>query len=686
MKKILHKITNIQLQEKHFPLVLLGVSVLAYGLMIGSLGFYWDDWEILYLSSAAPNPSDIFLFPFRPLHVWLDIATVHLLGFSPLSWHLLMFMVRYLGALIFWYILREIWPGHPVKHAWGALLFVVYPSFLHQSMAVVYRQHFSTALFYLLSIFWMVRAFKLREKPEKRTQYWVFLSLSLLTAFAHLFLMEYFAGLELWRPAILLFMLAGSEMKWGQRLKTILKAWWPYLLVLAGYVIWRIVYVQSTINDPNQTVLLQQLAATPLDTLILLAQTALKDTAYMLVTAWSQTAAADLIDFSSPAVIAIFGLTGMVSIALYFLMQGYSTSVKKDDQPSTLWLAALGLYGMLLGLAPAWLIGQQVIEGRYSTRFSIPALAGASLIFIGVLFYLIPNQKKAAVVFSVLIALGVGMQLHMSNEFRWDWERQTRLYWQLYWRAPALAPNTALLTNKSATSYATTYPIAYAVNILYEDEPLSMQPDYWWFEIYESNLYKSTDELVAGGEISKDFHHVTFETNASNSLLVNIPSAEETDRCIWILTPQDVHNKEIDAAMQELSALSNTSRIITDASQIPSTAPFGNEPQAGWCTYFQKASLAAQQEDWDEVMRLYQQAKNRDLSSLYGYEYWPFLTAAAAQGDWALALQINKQISYSLPSRPMICSLWDSFGERFGDSADYQEAYTQATERLNCAP
>src|SRR5689334_21665429 len=35
-----------------FPLVLLCVCVLAYGLLIPLLGFYWDDWPALWVSHS----------------------------------------------------------------------------------------------------------------------------------------------------------------------------------------------------------------------------------------------------------------------------------------------------------------------------------------------------------------------------------------------------------------------------------------------------------------------------------------------------------------------------------------------------------------------------------------------------------------------------------------------------------
>ena len=110
---LIRKAAQFRMKTSWFPWALLGAAGLAYGLMIRRLGFYWDDWEILYLSSAARYPGQIFLYSFRPLHVLLDIVTVRALGFSPLPWHLLMLAIRYLGALVFWKLLAAVWPEHP---------------------------------------------------------------------------------------------------------------------------------------------------------------------------------------------------------------------------------------------------------------------------------------------------------------------------------------------------------------------------------------------------------------------------------------------------------------------------------------------------------------------------------------------------------------------------------------------
>ena len=400
---LLRKASQFKIKERDFPWVLLAVALLAYGVMIQELGFYWDDWEILYLSSAAKTPGDIFLFPFRPLHVLLDIATVRVLGFNPLSWHLLMLVLRYLVGLVFWKLLKTIWPDRPARNAWAALLFLVYPSFLHQSMSVVYRQHFSTALLYLVSVWLMALAVRARQREEYR-RFWVYLVLSLVSGAVQLFVTEYFAALELWRPLLLWAVLRQEKPDLKSLATRILLLWLPYLIYTAGYVLWRIVYVQRVIEDPNQTVLLDELRAAPIPAMLAWLSSALLDLKHLLLGSWLDTLTPELFDLGSPVSLVVLALAAISSAGLFWLMRQLSDQAEGSQLEGVL----LGLAGLVLGLVPAWLIGRNVFAGRYDTRFSIPALAGVSLLVVSLLFSLVSDRKKAGVVLA--IAMGLAMR------------------------------------------------------------------------------------------------------------------------------------------------------------------------------------------------------------------------------------------------------------------------------------
>lgn len=683
---VLRRIKTIRPKERYVPWVLLGAAVLAYGVLIRSLGFYWDDWEILYLSTAAKTPADIFLFPFRPLHVYLDIFTVKLLGYTPLYWHLLMLAIRYLGGLVFWLLLKEIWPNKPARNAWAALLYLVYPAFLHNSMSVAYRQHFTTALVYLVSIWLMVRAYNLRRAGETK-RFWLPFSLSLLAGAAHLFIMEYFAALELWRPLILGVLIWQDEPERRRRLGKLLFFWLPYLVYTGGYVVWRLVYVQNQINDPNQAILLDNLRARPLNTLLGLAQNAFLDLRYLLLGSWVDTLSPELADFGSPVSLLVLVIVVAAGLGGFYLLRNLSADADRDKQTAPSGgVFLLGASGLLLGLAPAWMIGRHIFEGRYGTRFSIPALAAASLVAAALIFYLIPDRRKASAVLAVMLALAIGQQIHMNNEFRWDWQRQTRVYWQLSWRAPGIEQGTVMLVNRSLSSYATTYPVAYAANFLYAPDNLSMTPDYWWLEIYESNLDARTDELLLeGGRIKNNFHNVMIDVAADQVLVFNLPKSDEPTRCVWLLTKADSDNALVAPEMQKIAPLTNLARIQPENAAPPQKQTFGSEPPLTWCYYFQKAELAAQFGDWQTANDLYAQTQAEGLDTLYGHELLPFIRASIAAQDWGQArAQTLEADRLTRSLRPDLCILWEKLETPPADQTAFKQAFAKVNQTLGC--
>ena len=74
-------------QRKWFyPVFLLLVMFITYDLQVFRLGFFWDDWQVVFLSrlNSAAAYWDHFAFD-RPLSVWTYLLTVPLLGMRPIS-------------------------------------------------------------------------------------------------------------------------------------------------------------------------------------------------------------------------------------------------------------------------------------------------------------------------------------------------------------------------------------------------------------------------------------------------------------------------------------------------------------------------------------------------------------------------------------------------------------------------
>jgi hypothetical protein len=75
---------------------------------------------------------------------------------------------------------------------------------------------------------------------------------------------------------------------------------------------------------------------------------------------------------------------------------------------------------------------------------------------------------------------------------------------------------------------------------------------------------------------------------------------------------------------------SQSAKILTEEPppDVPETL-FGPEPEHGWCYYYQKATLARQRGDWNEVLRLADEARSKDLAPNDLIEWIPLLQAYA---------------------------------------------------------
>jgi len=81
--------------EWFHPLVLLVVAILAFGLLIPWLGFYWDDWpKAWFLHLLGPTGFDEVYGADRPNLAWTYLITTSILGESPIAWQIFGLLTR----------------------------------------------------------------------------------------------------------------------------------------------------------------------------------------------------------------------------------------------------------------------------------------------------------------------------------------------------------------------------------------------------------------------------------------------------------------------------------------------------------------------------------------------------------------------------------------------------------------
>ena len=115
-------------------------------------------------------------------------------------------------------------------------------------------------------------------------------------------------------------------------------------------------------------------------------------------------------------------------------------------------------------------------------------------------------------------------------------------------------------------------------------------------------------------------------------------------------------------------------------------ALYAPESEHGWCYYFQKAELARQLRDWDQVAALGDRAFRLEDSPNDPVERFVFIEGYAHTGDWERAVELSR-VSYRVSREyvgPLLCRLWERIEAETGGSPERGAAMNEITDILAC--
>lgn len=688
MKRLRARLDSLSLPAWAFPIVLLGLVVLSYGLLANRLGLYWDDWSKtlvnrLYGLSGYWG----YYAEDRPLSGWTHIFFLSLFGDKPLYWHLLTLALRWGTAVSIWLALKWLWPASPMRAAFTSALFAVYPVFTQQAMAVTFHQQWLQYLFCFLSMAAMMAA---HRHPRR---FWPLTILSLALMALELTITEYFIGLELLRP-LLWWFLSGEEKRTIKH-RTVWTAARsaPYIVLAVAYVIFRLFFIPLTGEDPYRADTLYAFMAAPLETLQKMAGIVWRDSLQMFATHWYETLRPELFPESMQPFQRISWLLAVAAMAgtlVYFLIMKADEPQPDGSNRSTVGQALLlGVLAAGLGALPAWITGRQVIFDYHSNRYAMPAMFGLSLATVTLNEWLSGRRVQRSAALALMIGLAVGFNLRLTNDFRWQQTEQSRFYWQLFWRMPALQPGTPILMEKDPFPNQGLFSTSAAVNLLYPQPPNHKGLAYWVYALgrrYTPNTLPDPLQLT----LYTQFRTLIFE-GASPGVLVYYNPQQAA--CLWVLGPEDKGDPAVPLLLNDALGLGDLKRILPGpvSTGYPDPVLFGAEPTRYWCAYYQKAALAAQLGDWQAVVDLGDQAAAlgmdpEDVRSNSPHEWRPFLEGYARAGRWSEALEITYQ-SAAKDKRygPWLCSIWREFGQEFPEVAGLDPAREDVFSKLQCS-
>jgi len=491
--------------------------------------------------------------------------------------------------------------------------------------------------------------------------------------------------LELLRPILFGWAVWSEESKQGLRWKRTILHWLPYLLVFLAAGIWR-AFIFNYQTENYQPEILNSLIAQPLATLWQLIQRVAADFWTTIIAAFGNTLRLpDFQTFGSRALVLVFGFTAFVLTFLSLVFLVVRKRSEEEDPHTRTWLKTIGisLIAFLLAGIPFWLTDLPINLVFPYDRFTIPFMLAFSVFWIGVLFGLPFHRTIRSIVLILLVSLSTAHQLQAGVAYQRDWEQQARLFWQMTWRAPSIKPGTVIFAHELPLKYFSDNSLTSALNWIYDPKAgkdLGSIP----YVLYYPTLRvgSQVDNLDPGNAFSHDLLVGTFVGNTSQSLAMFY----EPPACLRILDPEiESDNWMVPLQVRDTIHLSDLNLIKPEPQAVPPSNIYTSEPEHGWCYYFEKADLARQLGDWDEVNRM------ADIAFALGEypndpaERMPYIEGYAHAGNWSSAIEQTRLAAEVTPViHPVLCRLWERIDREAPTGADHFQAVDEIISQLNC--
>jgi hypothetical protein len=667
----LKQYTSSPILQAVLPIALLiGIGAICYLSFAHLYGLYNDDWYLIYagVSQGVQKFHDVFAIdrPFRGYFVgWI----YELFGVNPWLYSLGAFVMRFISAMGFSWILQIVWPAQRRATYVAALLFFVYPGFLDQPNAIDYQSHFWGFALAIVSIACTIQAVVLR-KLQTRV---MLVLLSLVTQALSLLLMEYYIGLEGLRFALIAYLIwRQSNAKPAHRAWQAFLRYLPSLTVAVGFTYWLTQVFQTQRPTVDVDTMFGNILEAPALRLAWMGIYMLKDLLNVIGFAWVEPvyhyAFAERLKLLLVEIVLALVAGGMTWLALTILKDpsGEEGSVPSPNRAQVArHMALIGFMAAALALVPIHFSNRQVIFDGFS-RFSLPASAGAVLILTGGWLAMAKSRLKPWFVVGLVTLAALA---HTGNALNYadQWKITRNFWWQVAWRVPQIEPDTVLMADYAGRGIAEDYFVWGPASLIYY--PTLPYQEHTRLKLNAATLDRSNLNAVFM-QAKKAFERrgLLSEADFSNLLVLSLPSELS---CVQVINGKSLElSDQTRAEIMAVAPYSKISRVrIDEPLTQPPASIFGEEPPHGWCYYYQKASLARQRGDWDQIVQLGEQASQLNLRPYDWIEWMPFIQAYAYTGQedalLALAPIIKDNPYYHHQACQLILSDSYNLSERF---------------------
>ena len=646
-------------------LLVILATLLTYAPLIPQLGFYRDDWYLIWTAQTQGLDGILSLFEGdRPILGWLYAFDYNLLGSTPLNWHLYALFIKVVSALAFLYLLRSLWPDKKIETTFIALLFVVYPGFYQQPNASTFKNLLLAYGSAMLSLALTVQALRAKSLRGKIS----FVVLAVLLGAFYIFIYEALIGIEAARLLFIWYFLKRQDHKgWKGALRKTVTESLPYLLFAAGFVYWRVFLFESTRRSTNVDVVFGSYASLPLHNLARLIIETVKDLVETTVLAWGvpyYQFTASQTDYRTVAFAVVLAFLVVAAAGAYYFLARNQAAMESDagasPQVGLDWIL-LGAVIIVLTTMPIILAGRNVLFGVQWDRYTYQSLLGVALFIGGIIFYAIRDRLRW-ILLCALLMTGVLTQFFSADYYRTFWALERDAMWQLSWRAPQIVDGaTLVLALPQGYRLAEEYEVWGPVNLVYHpNEALKLPGQIMIDEIWVDLARGKVEDRVVRGTVS-------IQRDYGKVIILSQPTPRS---CLHVLDGRRSEQAVSEPPEVRFIARYSDAELIDTAgnSVIPSSAIFGSEPPHHWCYFYQKIDLARQKLDWQAGADLADQAISLGLEPSDTSEWLPALEAYIHVNDTKQSRQIARLIRVNKDVHAGVCEQMKALE---GQPADY---------------
>ena len=609
------------------------IGALVYLPLADKLGLFKDDWYLIF--DANTQGSGFFHEVYaidRPARAYVMQFVYELFGDRTLYYHLSAYAYRVLAAWALFRALNLIWHDHKRYHFLSALFFMVYPGFLSQINPIDYQAQILSLWLAMLSILFTLKSIQSTHRLQK----YAWLASAILTGLIYPALVEYFIGLEILRLGLVIqfYSQRGEKTLSAQLIKNVIRQWMPSLMGPVVFLIWRLFLFESARRSTDVTVQLGQLFTSPLTGMWWLVYW-VQDIFRVVFLAWAipfHNLAFGLRLRDSLLGLAVGFLAALLAVACYAGSKWMSTE-SSFEQPDPAWRKQTLITGFAtaaFALLPVIIVNRHADFGEYS-RYALASGVGAAMMVSATLAYLNSTRMQMLIVAVLTVIAGT---THFSNAIRGAQEtlEVRNFWWQVVWRAPDIQTGVTLVASYPSAPIQEDYFIWGPANLIYQPERQDVIP----VEIKIPAAVLTPDvinQIISGDGEESPLRRGNYLTRSFSEVVFLVQS--HPNACVRIINGEAPELSVFDSERTKLLApYSDPKAILLNGNApTPPTDIFGDEPVHEWCYYYQRADLARQRGDWEEVARLGDEAQKLGMLPVDSIEWLPFLQAYALLED-----------------------------------------------------